>query len=134
MIRRRLIQSILAGIALPAVPYVFAAPRRVSDARVWQDAEKFRLVFDTTGPTAYNTFTLQSPERIVIDLANAELTPPLDRPPLAGPVDRTIRIGWSSICIPVQVSLSIRRQRRSFSRKRSLRRTARVKGATSSSW
>ncbi|WP_462380232.1 N-acetylmuramoyl-L-alanine amidase [Pseudomonas sp. Marseille-QA0892] len=93
MIRRRLIQSILAGIALPAVPYVFAAPRRVSDARVWQDAEKFRLVFDTTGPTAYNTFSLQSPDRIVIDLTNAELATALDRLSLDGTMVRAIRSG-----------------------------------------
>lgn len=93
MIRRRLIQSIIAGIALPAVPYVFAAPRRVSDARVWQDAEKFRLVFDTTGPTAYNTFSLQSPDRIVIDLTNAELATALDRLSLDGTMVRAIRSG-----------------------------------------
>jgi N-acetylmuramoyl-L-alanine amidase len=50
-----------------------AAPVQVSDVRLWSGPEGTRLVLDLSAPARYEVFTLQNPDRVVIDLARTEL-------------------------------------------------------------
>jgi len=50
-----------------------AAPVQVSDIRLWSGPEGTRLVLDLSAPARYEVFTLENPDRVVIDLARAEL-------------------------------------------------------------
>jgi len=45
----------------------------VSDVRIWQSPDKVRLVLDLSGPHEHKIFQLTNPDRIVIDLKDAQL-------------------------------------------------------------
>ena len=49
----------------------------IEDVRVWQAPDYTRIVFDLSGETSYELFTLNSPERVVIDFKNTALAPDL---------------------------------------------------------
>jgi N-acetylmuramoyl-L-alanine amidase len=69
-----------------------AAPVQVSDVRLWSGPEGTRLVLDLSAPARYEVFTLQNPDRVVIDLARAELALRKDLPKGQGRV-KTVRSG-----------------------------------------
>ena len=48
---------------------VFAAD--IESVRLWRGPDHTRLVFDLSAPVDYEIFTLQNPERLVIDIANS---------------------------------------------------------------
>jgi N-acetylmuramoyl-L-alanine amidase len=50
-----------------------AMAAEVSNLRVWADPEKTRAVLDLSGAAEYKLFTLQNPDRVVIDLPSARL-------------------------------------------------------------
>lgn len=54
---------------------LMAAPARadVQDIRVWQSPQSTRLVLDLTEQTDHKIFTLQNPNRVVIDLPNTRI-------------------------------------------------------------
>ncbi|WP_162951860.1 N-acetylmuramoyl-L-alanine amidase, partial [Pseudomonas aeruginosa] len=91
MKRRRLLQSLLAGLALQ--PFLAASANvRIRQARAWNSSQSWRLVLELDGPPQYRTFSLQAPERLVLDLPDAQLLATLSELPLDGPV-RAIRSG-----------------------------------------
>lgn len=58
MKRRRLLQSLLAGLALQ--PFLAASANvRIRQARAWNSSESWRLVLELDGPPRYRTFSLQ---------------------------------------------------------------------------
>lgn len=59
---------------------VFAASVQIQGVRMWPAPESTRLVFDVDAPVDHTLFTLQDPERIVIDLpaTRLESLPALD--------------------------------------------------------
>jgi N-acetylmuramoyl-L-alanine amidase len=67
MALRRILLLLLLALSLPA----FAA--EVSNLRVWTDPDKTRAVLDLSEPAEYQLFTLQNPNRVVIDLQSARL-------------------------------------------------------------
>lgn len=67
--RQALIISLLLWLASPTA----AATARVNGMRLWSGPEATRFVLDISAPTEHRVFTLGSPDRIVIDLANAQL-------------------------------------------------------------
>ncbi len=52
---------------------VQAAAVQVQGVRLWQSPSSVRLVFDLDGRPEYRLFTLKSPDRVVVDLEQAEL-------------------------------------------------------------
>jgi N-acetylmuramoyl-L-alanine amidase len=72
-----------------------AAPVQVSDVRLWAGPEGTRLVLDLSAPVRYEVFTLQNPDRVVVDLARAELTMRRDLPKGQGRV-KAVRSGPQS--------------------------------------
>ncbi len=67
-------RSLLKNVSLiPAltlfVPFVYGAD--VEDLRMWRAPDHTRLVFDLSESVRYNLFTLDSPDRVVIDIENS---------------------------------------------------------------
>jgi len=59
--------------ACSATSAAVAAPVEVRDVRLWASPDATRLVMDLSGPVRYELFTLQGPERVVVDLQDARL-------------------------------------------------------------
>ena len=47
---------------------VVPASEKINSVRVWQAPESTRVVFDLSGPVDHRIFTLDKPNRVVIDL------------------------------------------------------------------
>ena len=67
-------------------------PARVADVRLWSGPEGTRLVLDLSAPVRHEVFTLDHPDRVVIDLQNARLAMRGELPQGQGPV-RSVRSG-----------------------------------------
>ncbi len=79
--------SLLALIGLlGAFSSALAAPARVTDVRLWSGPEGTRLVVDLSAPARYEVFAVENPDRIVIDLENADLATTKGLPAGQGPV------------------------------------------------
>ena len=59
--------------ALLLMTSLTAKAAEVSNLRVWTDPDKTRAVLDLSEPAEYQLFTLQNPNRVVIDLQAAKL-------------------------------------------------------------
>ena len=99
---RQALQSCVALLLLCAVAgTVHAGQVDINAVRVWRAPDNTRLVFDLSGPVEHRIFTLQSPERLVIDISNARMRTSTDNVDLAkSPVQR--------ICTGVQDQTSVR--------------------------
>jgi len=67
--RKLLISLVLAGFAGAS----FAAPVAVEGLRVWEGPDSTRVVFDLSGPVEHSVFSLENPNRIVIDLSDTRM-------------------------------------------------------------
>jgi len=63
-----------------------AAPAEVGDVRLWSGPEGTRLVLDLSAPVRHEVFSLENPDRVVIDLQNARLAMRKALPDAQGPV------------------------------------------------
>ncbi|NWA04124.1 N-acetylmuramoyl-L-alanine amidase [Pseudomonas gingeri] len=90
MHRRQLLNFLLAGAAF--IPLGLSAAQ-IQNARLWRTGDKLRLVLDLSGPVQYKTFSLTSPERLIIDLSGAKLTGDFSQLALKNTVIRSIRSG-----------------------------------------
>ncbi len=72
-----------------------AALARVSldNVRMWHGPDKSRLVFDLSGPVEHEVFELQHPDRLVIDLPQAQLRGVLPAASTIGPFVERLRQG-----------------------------------------
>ncbi len=59
---------------------LWAAPVEVTGVRLWQSPEQTRVVLDTTAAADFRVFTLDDPERVVIDIKRARLRAKLPQP------------------------------------------------------
>jgi len=75
MTKHPVIALLLGMIAIPAMA------AEVSAFRVWTDPEKTRAVLDLSDRAEYRVFTLQNPDRVVIDLDDATVRQSLDFSP-----------------------------------------------------
>jgi N-acetylmuramoyl-L-alanine amidase len=80
-LRRRLLLRGLAGLGLGVAPLSLWAESGVQRLRVSVDGQTTRLVFDMEGPAEYSIFLLESPHRVVVDLAGARALGPLEVAP-----------------------------------------------------
>ena len=66
-------RNLLTGLCLWLVGQglAIAAPVDFEDVRFWTAPDHIRVVFDTNGPVQHQLFTLQNPERLVIDVPGA---------------------------------------------------------------
>ncbi|MDI3400906.1 N-acetylmuramoyl-L-alanine amidase [Pseudomonas sp. V88_4] len=91
MHRRHLLNLMLASAAF-VLPFSVSATQ-IRNARLWRSDDKLRLVFDLSGPVSYKTFTLSTPERLIIDMSGASLSGDFSQLALSGTPIRSIRSG-----------------------------------------
>lgn len=91
MHRRHLLNWMLACAAF-ALPFGVSATQ-IRNARLWRSDDKLRLVFDLSGPVQYKTFSLSTPERLIVDLRGASLSGDFSQLALGNTVIRSIRSG-----------------------------------------
>lgn len=70
----------------------WANTARVTDVRLWSGPEGTRLVIELSAPVEYDVFTLDHPDRVVVDLANTTLPANESLPSGQGPV-KSLRSG-----------------------------------------
>lgn len=56
------------------LPFQAWAATQIQSVRLWRAPDNTRLVFDLSGPVEHSVFTLDAPNRVVIDVKNATLT------------------------------------------------------------
>ncbi|HXG28603.1 MAG TPA: AMIN domain-containing protein, partial [Nevskiales bacterium] len=64
-----MMRAVWAVLVLCALPAGAAELARLQDIRLWAGPEQTRIVFDLSGPVEYSVFTLDNPERVVIDIS-----------------------------------------------------------------
>ncbi len=80
-------------LTLLLMPLVGVAGVSVEDVRSWSGPEKIRVVFDLDGPARHDLFTLEGPDRAVLDIRNVQLPHDmLEGVAGQGPIDR-VRTG-----------------------------------------
>jgi N-acetylmuramoyl-L-alanine amidase len=103
----------LLGVCV-AVQSLAAAPVKVTDVRLWAGPEGTRLVLDLSAPVRHQVFTLDNPDRVVIDLANTELALRKELPSGQGPV-KAVRSGpQAGNGLRIVLDLSARQSTNSF--------------------
>ena len=86
---------LLLGCLVLVVPIQasVAVPVTVDNLRVWRAPDHTRVVFDLSGKVKHTIFTLHQPERLVLDLDNAQLRTPLSSESYHGKKIRQVRSG-----------------------------------------
>jgi N-acetylmuramoyl-L-alanine amidase len=87
----RVRESITGLILLIASLNVFAAQVDVSNPRIWPAPDNTRLVFDLSDMVVHRVFSLQNPERLVVDIEDSQLKSGVESLPLAGSPVNSIR-------------------------------------------
>ncbi len=74
------------GLLLTTLAIDAFAASQVRSVRLWRAPDNTRLVFDLSGPVQHSVFTLQSPDRLVIDINGATLGGALNIPTANTPI------------------------------------------------
>ena len=90
---RRLRRLLIATVCL--LPFVTHAGVTVQNLRQWRAPDHTRLVFDLSAPLEHRVFTLTNPDRVVIDLENAEFAGAMPEIDASGPLLAAMRSGRS---------------------------------------
>ncbi len=69
-------QAVMLLVAILLAPVSLA--EQISSVRVWNAPDNTRVVFDLSGPVKHHLFTLSNPNRVVIDIPNAQKSKALD--------------------------------------------------------
>jgi len=87
----------LLAVLLVAPPALGQPSAEITAARVWPSAEYTRVTLESREPLQYQIFTLKDPERLVLDLDAADISPTLrgliDRVGTNDPQVQGVRIG-----------------------------------------
>ena len=76
----------VVGLLLATLAVDALAATQVRSVRLWRAPDNTRLVFDLSGPVQHSVFTLQSPDRLVIDINGATLGGALNIPTANTPI------------------------------------------------
>lgn len=74
------------GLLMATLAVDALAASQVRSVRLWRAPDNTRLVFDLSGPVQHSVFTLQSPDRLVIDINGATLGGALNVPTANTPI------------------------------------------------
>ena len=83
------IVGVLGSLFLP--PPVFSAD--VDAVRLWRAPDHTRVVLDLSASASFTSFTLENPDRFVVDLAKSQLKTPLSSLPVEGTPILQVRSG-----------------------------------------
>ncbi len=88
--RFKLFQTLLCAFFLLGSAWVLAA-NEVSAVRLWQAPDNTRIVFDLKGPVDHKIFSLENPDRLVVDLTNIAMKADLNKLELKSSKIQSIR-------------------------------------------
>ena len=92
------VMRILARVLGVALIFLFASKAtlavEVRNLRTWPAPDHTRVVFDISSPVKYNVFSLQSPDRVVVDISNARMGLEPPKPKDADPLLERIRSAY----------------------------------------
>lgn len=109
---RRVFLSLMLSL-LPGL--CWAQSVTVQNMRLWRAPDHTRLVFDLSGPLEHRLFSLQEPERIVIDLEHARLQGNLPEVDKTEPVLAALRAArYDADTLRVVLDLKVATQPRTF--------------------
>ena len=107
-------------VGLSALGHAENNPALIHDVRLWRAPDNTRIVFDLDSAVEHKIFTLQNPDRVVVDIANAKLEANTDAVDLKGSPIASIRTsGDGKQDLRVVFDLSSRVNVRSFFLKKS---------------
>lgn len=90
MKRRDLIKALMGGMVL-ATPLTILASTIQNKVRVWNHDNKLRLVFDLDKHYEYQTFLLENPFRVIIDIQSANLVNQFNQMSISGTPIKSVR-------------------------------------------
>lgn len=83
---------LLVWLALCCAAPVYAATT-IDGSRLWRSPERTRLVLDLSGPVQHQIFTLQNPDRLVVDIKDVSFKSNFDHLQLKNTPIRAVRTG-----------------------------------------
>ena len=111
-IRTRLSSLLVLWLALSLSVTAFASD--IKNVRMWLAPDNTRLVFDLTGPVAHKLFSLENPDRLVLDIAGADMKTQAEKLDLKGsPIDK-LRVGANGQDLRIVFDLNKTVRPRSF--------------------
>ena len=75
------LSSLAASVILYMAPVLAEPDNSINNIRLWHSPSGTRIVFDVSADVSHKLFTLQNPDRLVVDVKNVELAvtlPPID--------------------------------------------------------
>ncbi len=102
------------GLLASAFFSVSVHASEIKNVRMWLAPDNTRLVFDLTGPVAHKLFALENPDRLVLDVAGADMKNQTNNLDLNGsPIDK-MRIGANGSDLRIVLDLNRAVRPRSF--------------------
>ena len=86
---KRLLTGLFLWLAAQAT--VFAGTVDFQGARLWAAPDHTRVVFDTSGSVTHKIFSLQNPDRLVIDVKSARVAKSMDTKQVSGGLVKGVR-------------------------------------------
>lgn len=71
--------AVFAGLAMLLATAMQSIAAEVQGVRLWRAPDNTRLVFDLSGPVKHSVFTLNAPDRLVIDIPAGQMKAALDQ-------------------------------------------------------
>src|SRR5690606_40044586 len=71
--------AVFAGLAMLLATAMQSMAAEVQGVRLWRAPDNTRLVFDLSGPVKHSVFTLNAPDRLVIDIPAGQMKAALDQ-------------------------------------------------------
>jgi len=104
--------AILAFLALALVMPRQSFAAEVQALRVWTGPDHTRAVFDVSGPLDYKVFTLESPNRLVLDMGDASISKAFAAPAASGVLGgvRTGKLGERGVRVVFDLAEGVRPQ------------------------
>jgi N-acetylmuramoyl-L-alanine amidase len=115
----RLLRSLLAVLSLSLTGQCLAGETvEFKNVRLWAAPDNTRVVFDVSGPHSYKLFSLQNPERIVVDVPAGRVANTLKAEKISGGLVKGVRVARNKPdTLRIVFDLQQRTRPRSFSLK-----------------
>lgn len=109
---RIFLTGVLLSMLLPLQAYAAAA--EIQGVRLWRAPDNTRLVFDMSAPVSHSVFSLDNPDRVVIDLKSARLSTDLKSILQSKSPIRDVRTGLQASELRIVLDMSARVTPKSF--------------------
>jgi len=104
----------LVALMLLMVWPVISQAASVKNVRMWLAPDHARLVFDLSGPVTHKLFTLQNPDRLVVDIPKSQMKTRLDKIVLGKSPISTMRSSRKGSTLRIVMDLKEKVRPRSF--------------------